>query len=179
MAELLQTVRELKLGTIHPEEHIEEVGGPLPASSMNASAMVEAAKTGLEYRPREDGQSWVLIKKERRLVVNLIPAAAEHPALKELTMLLNLQPGRQHYEIVVAPGIVLDPALFPCPPRGEVELSTRSNAQVFFFLANGVEVPPEHLAGGVAIAAAGTGWRAVRQSGRDRRPVHGPRLCGA
>jgi hypothetical protein len=55
----------------------------------------------------------------------------------------------------VAPGIVADPLLFPSPPRADLELSTRSTAQVWYYLANGVEVPPEHLAAGVAIAPAG------------------------
>jgi hypothetical protein len=155
VAELLQLVRDQKLGTIRPEEHIVEVGGPLPAASMNASAMVEAAKGGLEYRPREDGMTWSLVRKERRLVVEVVPEAQGHPALDELAMLLNLRPGLPRYEVVVAPGIVPDPLLFPGMPRTDVELSTRSTAQVFYYLANGVEVPPEHLASGVAIAAVG------------------------
>jgi hypothetical protein len=155
VAELFQTVRDQKLGTIHPEEHLAEVGGPLPASSMDASAMVEAAKSGLEYRPREDRTAWSLVRKERRLVADVNPAAIGNPALDELNMLLNLQPGQRRYEIVVAPGIVPDPLLFPGPPRTDLEFSTRSTAQVWYFLANGVEVPPEHLAAGVAIGAVG------------------------
>jgi hypothetical protein len=155
VAELLQAVRAEKLATVHPEEHLMEVGGPLPASSVNASALVEAAKSGLEYRPREDGSSWSLVRKERRLVVEVVPAAIDHLDLNELAMLLNLQPGLQRYEVVVAPGILPDPLLFPGPPRTDLEFSTRSTAQVWYFLANGVEVPPEHLAAGVAIGAVG------------------------
>jgi hypothetical protein len=155
VAELFQSVRDQKLGTIHPEERVVEVGGPLPASSVNASALVEAAKNGLEFRPREDGTSWSLVRKERRLVVEIVPAAIGHPDLDELATLLNLQRGLARYEFVLAPGIVPDPLLFPSPPRADLELSTRSTAQVWFYLANGVEVPPEHLAAGIAIAPVG------------------------
>jgi hypothetical protein len=155
IAELFQAVRAQKLATIHPDEHIVEVGGPLPASSMNASALVEAAKSGLEYRPREDGTSWSLIRRERRLVVDVNPEALDHPDLNELAMLLNLQPGLPRYEMVVAPGIVPDPLLFPGAPHTDLEISTRSTAQVWYYLANGVEVPPEHLAAGVAIGPVG------------------------
>jgi hypothetical protein len=154
VAELFQLVRDQKLGTIHPEERAVEVGGPLPASSVSGSALVEAATNGLEYRPHEDG-TWSLVRKERRLVVDILPAAIGHPDLEELTTLLNLQPRLGHYEVVLAPGIVPDPLLFPGPPHTDVELSTRSTAQVWYFLANGVEVPPEHLAAGVAVAPVG------------------------
>jgi hypothetical protein len=155
VAELFQAIRDQRLATIHPEERLVDVGGPLPATAVTASAMVEAAKDGLEYRPRDGGQSWVLVRKERRLVVEVVPAAQGRPELIELAMLLNLEPGRPRYEVVVAPGIVPDPLLFPGPPRPELELSTRSTAEVWFYLANGVEVPPEHLAAGVAIAPVG------------------------
>jgi hypothetical protein len=155
VAELLQTARDLKLATVHPEEHLAEVGGSLRASSVDASALVDAAKNGLEYHPRGDGRSWSLVRKERRLVVEIIPAAVDHPVLNELMMLLNLRPGLTRYEVVVAPGIVPDPLLFPGRPRTDLELSTRSTAQVWYYLANGVEVPPEHLATGVAITPIG------------------------
>jgi hypothetical protein len=109
----------------------------------------------MEYRPRDDGKSWVLVRKERRLVVDVVPAALGSPELNEIAALLNLRPGLSRYEVVIAPGIVPDPFLFPAPPRTDLELSTRSTAQVWFYLANGVEVPPEHLAEGVAIAPVG------------------------
>src|SRR5262249_736632 len=154
-AELLQTARAMKLGTIHPDDRAVEVGGPVPEGTVNATAMVEAAKGGFEYRPRGDGKSWSLVRKERRLVVDVNPAAIGHPVLEELSALLNLEPGLTRYEIVVAPGIVPDPMLFPGAPRTDLELSTRSTAEVYYYLANGVEVPPEHLASGVAIAPIG------------------------
>ena len=79
-------------------------------------------------------------------MVEATPGGICHPEMNELAMLLNLQSGLGRYEIVVAPGIVPDPLLFPSRLRPDLEFSTRSTAQVFYFLANGVEVPPEHLA---------------------------------
>jgi hypothetical protein len=155
VAELFQSIRDQKLATIHPEERLVDAGGPLPASAVTASAMVEAAKSGMEYHPRENGTSWVLVRKERRLVVDVVPTALGSPELNELAALLNLQPGLPRYEVVMAPGIVPDPFLFSGPPRTDLELSPRSTVQVWYYLANGVEVPPEHLAEGVAIAPVG------------------------
>lgn len=155
VADLLQAVRDQKFATIRPEDHGVEVGGPLPSASLSAAAMVDAVKNGLEYRLRLDGESWSLVRKEQRLMVEVNPAAIARPEIDELTALLNLRPRQRRYEIEVAPGIVPDPMLFPGPPRTELELSTRSTSQVYFYLANGVEVPTEHLASGVAVSAIG------------------------
>jgi hypothetical protein len=148
-------------GTLWPSH---EVGDPLPATSINPSAMVEAAKNGLEYRHRGDAASWRLVRKEPRLVVEIVLAAMGHPVLEELAAMLNLQPGLDRYEIVVSPGIVPDPLHFPGSPHTDVELSTRSTAQVWYYLANGVEVPPSTLP---------RAWRSGRSGRTESRSTTG------
>jgi hypothetical protein len=161
--ELVQAVQDLGLGVVHPDDRSVEVGGPFPASVISASAAVDAAKNGLEYRPSSDGSTWSLVRKQRRLILDVAPHALGHPVLSELTAILNLEPNRPRYEVVVAPTIVLDPLQAPRPPTRELEVSLRSTSQVFFFLSNGVEVPSEHLAAGL-----------VRlPSGPDGRPFDG------
>jgi hypothetical protein len=159
LVELFQSAQELGLGVVHPEEHLVEVSGPLPPSAVVASVAVEAAKNGLEYRPRADGTSWSLVRKERRLVLEVNPLALGHPILEEMAGLLNLEPGQPRYEIVVAPGIVLDPLQAPGPPSKAMQVSLRSTLQVYFYLANGVEVPGEHLAAGLVRLPAGPDGR--------------------
>ncbi len=149
VVELCQLVRRLRLGDVRPEEHLVEVGRPQPSSAITPAATIEAEKNGLEYRPRADGTTWALVRKERRLILEVNPAALDHPILEEITSILNLQPGRPRYEIVVFPGIVPDPLQVPSPPSDELRVSLRSTAQVYFYLANGVEVPGEHLAAGL------------------------------
>src|SRR5262249_27803101 len=123
VVELIQAVQDLGLAAVHPEEHLVEVGGPLPASAVGASTAVEAAKNGMEYRPRGDGTSWSLVRKERRLVMEVNPLALGHPILEEIAGLLNLEPGRPRYEIVVGPGVVLDPLQAPGLPSEELQVS--------------------------------------------------------
>jgi hypothetical protein len=159
VVELLQAAQDLGLCFVRPEEHDVEVSGPLPASAVTASAAVEAAKDGLEYRPRLDGTSWALVRKARRLLLEVNPTAIGHPVLQELTMLLNLEPGLPQYDIVTAPGIEFDPLRSPTPPSDEVRVSLRSSSQVYFFLANGIEVPPEHLAAGLVRLPVGPDGR--------------------
>jgi hypothetical protein len=159
VAELFQLVRRLRLGDVRPEERLVEVGGPFPSSTVTPAVTVEAAKNGLEYRPRADGTTWALVRKERRLVLEVNPASLDHPILEEIAGLLNLQPGRPRYEVIIFPGVVPDPLQAPSPPSDELRISLRSSAQVYFFLANGVEVPGEHLEAGLVRLPVGPDGR--------------------
>ena len=49
------------------------MSGPVPAATVTAAAAVEAAKAGMEYRPSDDGQTWVLIRKENKLRLRVNP----------------------------------------------------------------------------------------------------------
>lgn len=135
---------------IRAEEKAVERSGPLPAEAVTAAAAVEAAKNGLEYLPRGDGKTWSLVKKERRLVLRVTPGQEDDPGVLELERLLNLVPGRARYDLVVATGRVADPARHPRTPAEELRVTPRSTAQVYLFLAHGVEVPDEHVSCGVA-----------------------------
>ncbi len=145
LAGLLQYMQEHEMATIRTELRDKELSGPVPAETVTAATVVAAAKEGMEYRPREDGPGWVLVRKENKLMIRVNPAALESPELEEMTRLANLRPNQSYYDIVVAPGHVPDPLLYPRPPSTELRISPRSTAQVFFYLSNGVEVPCEHL----------------------------------
>jgi hypothetical protein len=145
VAELLQIAHDRELALVHAQERVTELSGPLPADRVTASAVVEAAAKGLEYRPGPDGKTWVLVRKERRLVLEVTPGAGDRPELAEMVSLLNLVPGLPRYDLVVVSGGVPDPLLHPSPPSRDLRLVPRSTSQVFFFLSNGVEVPAEHV----------------------------------
>ena len=83
------------------------------------------------------------------MVVEVTPGAEQDPELMEVEGLLNLVPGRSRYELVVAPGRVPDPLRHPAPPSVELRITPRSTAQVFVYLASGVEVPPKHVIAGL------------------------------
>jgi hypothetical protein len=148
VAHLLQVAQDLELVVVLPQERDVEVSGPLPPATVTTPAAVDAAKNGLECRPQGDGSSWHLVRKERRLALEINPMAADHPVIRELEGLLNLEPGLDRYDLVVASDLA-DPLRFPSRPSAELRLTPRSTSQVYFFLANGVEVPSEHFAAGL------------------------------
>ncbi len=143
IAELLQIAQDSELAYIHAEERFQEAGAPLPVESVTAAAEVEAAKNGMEYRTGEDGKSRVLVRRQRQLVLEVNPGAESSPVVAELVSLLNLVPGLRRYDVLVAE--VPDPLKYPREPSDKLRAVTRSTAQVYFYLANGVEVPLEHF----------------------------------
>jgi hypothetical protein len=149
VAELFQVAQDRELASVVAEERLTEVSGPLPAEAVTATAAVEAAKNSLEYRPRDDGKTWALVRRERRLVIQVHPGAEASPEMIELESLLNLKPGLRRYEVMTVSGGLPDPLRFPSEPSAALRVVPRSTAQVYYYLANGVEVPPEHLTCGL------------------------------
>jgi hypothetical protein len=154
LVELLRIVQDRELITLHATERLTELSGPLPEERITAAAVVEAAKGGLEYRPREDGKTWVVVRRQKSLVLDVSPGAEDSPELAEMARLLNLQPGQRRYELVVGAGGYPDPLRFPTKPSTVLHVVPRSTAEVFYYLSNGVEVPPEHLACGLVRSPA-------------------------
>jgi hypothetical protein len=147
LAHLLQIAQDTELIAIGTRASHTQVGGPFASAAVSPTAAVDAAKDNMEYRRRADG-SWILIREGHKLVLDVNPAAVDHPVIRELEQLLNLQPGLPQYDLVVA-NDVLDPLRAPAAPSGDLRLMPRSTIQVYYFLANGIEIPPEHIANGV------------------------------
>jgi len=145
--ELLQAAQDREMVSIKTEDRMTELSDPLPADAVNGAAAAQAAKDGFEYR-HKDANHWVLVKRAPRLVFDVNPAGRNAPELIELSSLLNLKPNVDRYDLVVASGVT-DPAKNTSAPAAALRLTPRSTAQALFFLANGVEVPPEHIACGL------------------------------
>jgi hypothetical protein len=152
VAWLLQALQDRGDLRFHREQQETQVGSPLPAGAVTAAAMVEAARNGLEYRQRPD-QTWVLVKRQTRLVLRVRPEAMLEPEMLELCQLLHLKPGQPSYEIKVDGGD--EPFSLACPPEEatSISLTPRSAVQAFYYMAHGVVVPPEHVQAGVVTSA--------------------------
>lgn len=142
-AELMQTCQDRELAAAHTVDGVRVVGEPLPAA-----AVVDATKNGLDVRQAQDGK-WTLVKQERHVVLDVTPGEGDSPELIELNHILNLTPHLPRYELVFVQRGVIDPLHHPTPPSDDLKLVPRSTAQVYFYLANGVEVPAEHFSCGL------------------------------
>jgi hypothetical protein len=149
VTEIVQHAEDNELVSIRHELRETVLGGPVPSATVTATAVLDAAKAGMEYRPSGDGKTWNLIRKENKLFLRINPPAQDRPELDEILGIMNLAPGELYYEMIVAPGEVPDPLLYPRPRSSELRITPRSTSQVYFYLSNGVELPCEHVERGL------------------------------
>jgi len=130
------------------DERSEAVGGPLPASSIKAGDIIEAAKNGYEYRPDENGRTWSLIRKSQQPVLRVDPAAVDSPEFRTLVQVFRLEPGLDKYDITQE-ALLPFPSTYPRQGVNKIDLETRSMLQALYFVSHGVKIPAEHLAQGM------------------------------
>jgi hypothetical protein len=161
VVDLLRSAGDRQILSIRSHEYFTEVSGALPADGITPAVAVQAAKDGFELQPRPDGKTWAVVRRDRRLVIEVTANSERDPELLELEEMLNLIPGRARYDMVVTPGRVPDPLRHPTPPTAELRLMPRSTAQVYLYLAKGVRVPPDHVTCGLVFPMAGEGHDAT------------------
>jgi hypothetical protein len=151
----------------------EQVGGALPAATVSAGSVIEAAKNGLEYRPDEDGRRWRLFRKTSTPVLRLDPDEIDSPDVRIFEEVFHLRPGATELAITQE---ALTPfrSAFPKSGLSSLDLETRSLLQTLYYVSHGVEVPADHQARGLVTVtrdAAGQpfDWHVVM---RDLFHVH-------
>ncbi len=150
--EILQQLKDTGDLQFVREEKIVELGSPLGESSVTASALVEAAKSGFEYQQRPD-KSWVLVKRDRRLSLHLRPEVVTRPDVVELANLLHLRPGQKRYDVTVGSKESLA-GVDASPNLTGLNIYPRSVIQASYYLSHGVDVPAEHYVCGLAKPAS-------------------------
>lgn len=116
----------------------------LPLAQVRGRDMLDAVKDGKVFRP--EGDSAMLLKREKSLVLTIRPEEVDSYEVTELVRLLGLIPGQTAYRIVSQE--VDEVELDERPdPRGEetIHLDMRSLLQIMSFLSKGVHVPLEHI----------------------------------
>jgi hypothetical protein len=114
---------------------------PIPADSVDADAVLEAARDGRSFQQQRDGSYRLMGTKS----VPFVWVDPTHPAAQKILEQLHLQADLASYEIKHAQQI--EP---PKEPSDALAISTRSLLQVAAYLSYGVEVPEAHGSSGVA-----------------------------
>ena len=117
---------------------------PIPADSVDADAVLEAARDGRRFQQQPDGSYRLMGTRS----VPFVWVDPSHPAARKVLEQLHLQPGLASYEVKHAQQI--EP---PKEPSDALAVSTRSLLQVAVYLSHGVEVPEAHGSSGVARTA--------------------------
>jgi hypothetical protein len=155
----LQRLTDRKLATIYIEEEDDPASDELPKEAVKPQAAVAAAKENLELRKDKAG-NWRVVRTKQQPTLRFDEAAKRDPDFLAFCRAFGLDPNRTTFKLTSGK---LDP-YFKGEAKGKLDrldLETRSLLQVLFFAAQGVDVPPEHAASGVAPQIAGFDSRQV------------------
>ena len=145
----LQALQDRGQAVFSVEERVEAQGSPLPASGVSARDIVEAAKSGYEYRRDDTGAEWTLFKKSSQPVLLVDPRAADSPEMREVARAFRLKAGLTKFPLtqeVLSPF----PATYPSEGVTGIDLETRSLLQALYYVSHGIDIPAEHVQRGLA-----------------------------
>lgn len=146
--EAMQALQDRSQIVFGIEERTETLGGPLPAASVSARDLIEAAKSGYEYRQDEKTGAWTLIKKTSQPVLFIDPVSRASAEMEDFARTFRLRRGLTKYDITQE---TLSPFSSSAPAEGvtNLDLETRSLLQALYYVSHGIDIPPEHVARGM------------------------------
>ena len=130
------------------EERTEAQGSPLPPGSITPRDVIEAAKSGYEYRLDDRGTGWTLLKKIPQPVLLVDPQAAESAEMREVAQVFKLKRGLTKFPLTQE-ALKPFPATYPSEGVTGIDLETRSLLQALYYVSHGIDIPAEHAAAGV------------------------------
>ena len=144
----LQTLQDRGQIVFGVEERTEAQGSPLPPGSVTPRDVIEAAKSGYEYRLDDRGAEWTLVKKIPQPMLLLDPRAAESPEMREVASAFKLKLGLTKFRITQE-SLKPFPSTYPAEGVAAIDLETRSLLQALYYVSHGIDIPAEHISSGV------------------------------
>ncbi len=143
----LQRLRDRKLISLFTEEREESVSSTFAPIENNFKNTLDSVQNNLEIKTSKEGVS--LIRRQKQPVLRVDPTVNDDGDWLVFCKAFKLNPSLRTFDLTAEK---LDPFLKDMPQTGleTLDLETRSLLQVLFFVAQGVDVPQEHLASGVA-----------------------------
>lgn len=131
------------------QETVTSLSPEVPLPPPGSADVMAAAAKGLDYHKHESGTGWVLKRRDREPVLRFSPAHAHGEDARRFCSAFGLLPDRAVYAMrVAAQG---QTASARAGWKGDaLWVTTRSLTEIMYYLSVGVELPPVHLARGVA-----------------------------
>ncbi|MCY2985155.1 MAG: hypothetical protein NTY15_16140 [Planctomycetota bacterium] len=150
----LQRLHDKNLITLFSEDREKAVSSTFALSENNAKNALESIHNDVELKVSAGGVT--LIRQEKQIVMRVNPNVESDSDWFVFCNAFKLNPSFRTFDLTSGK---LDPFLKDMPATGleSLDLETRSLLQVLFFISQGVEVPQEHLASGVAPRTNGDG----------------------
>ena len=122
----------------------------VPVGTGTPAAAVEAEKAGLEYRKDEQGELVASSRRRTQPILRVGNVDGERSRTSRPSAgCSNSIRAERTFDLTTDK---LDPFLLGAAEKAwtRLDMETRSLLQVLFFVAHGVELPPEHVASGIA-----------------------------
>lgn len=147
--EALQKLQIQGMVVIGIENREDPIQQALPLNKLGDQMMAQALKNGYEVKLLPDGKSAKIVQKIQKPVLYIAPAAINSPEVKTFTKAFHLKHGLHKYDITDQD---IEPfSINEAQDKIEwLDLETRSLLQALYYVSHGVNVPPEHLARGLA-----------------------------
>lgn len=136
---------------------------PLKLEDVSEATTLNALDRGYRFKQDEQGHWQLYMPEQIAVAVFSLEALASYEG-QEILRLLQLAPGRTTYEVELAKYGQIQPALgglqdFSTPTRSfspegygarqTITFSTRSLAEIMFYLSQGIQIPEEHVQQGM------------------------------
>jgi hypothetical protein len=137
---------DIKPGDYITEEHEEVISTTFAPDENTVKNFLDSVQNSLELKSTKDGVN--LIRRQKQLVLRVDPSLNDDGDWVVFCNAFKLNPNLRTFDLTTEK---LDPFLKDMPHTGleTIDLETRSLLQVLFFVAQGFDVPREHIASGV------------------------------
>lgn len=143
---LARDLRELQKADIIEltyENRLAPVSDTVVHDKVSPAEMLEAEEKGYDFVPGPKGKGYVLARRDRDSVLRIKPGNHDHPDVREMVKLLDLEPGLDFYDLEIATEGQLKPD--DGRTRDTIWITTRSILGTMTYLAQGIEVPEQHF----------------------------------
>lgn len=142
VSSLLRKLQVMGMLQIGYESRPLPLSEPVPAEAVTATDIIDAAREGYRFEAVDDARV-VLTGTSEVLVWRIAPAIADLPEVRQIIELLDLEPGRDAYELRLAAASASDPRE-ASGGRTRIDVTTRSLMGTLFYLSHAIEVPDKH-----------------------------------
>jgi hypothetical protein len=161
----LQRLQDRNLITLFSEDREKAVSSTFSLDENNAKNAIESIQKDLELKATAEGVT--LIRHEKQLVMRVEQFVDGDSDWLTFCTAFKLNPNIRTFDLTSEK---LDPFLKDMQASGleSLDLETRSLLQVLFFVSQGIDIPREHLASGIA----------PRTNGYDSQPFDWQQVLG-
>jgi hypothetical protein len=137
-----------RLAVLTRESRQVDVPGTVPFDAVKPDELIKIAGAGEGVRTLGENKGYMLTRSKSFEVLRFQKEALSSPEVVEFARVLGLDPLQETYDVEEIIEGQLRPVLYQ-QPRNKIELTTRSSLEVMYLLSQMINVPSEHVCGGL------------------------------